>query len=144
VCVRKEAITKAGSLKGARFSLVLQTNEKERNMSEKTMWDGVYLCVEPNVFIAAEFKQGTGGEFVCITRTYPYGPNYPVLEKIRDITDAEWARLENLQFNCWYPLWHGFNRERERVSFMVLQGLPTAYGGAGQPSRQKAKGKVGV
>ena len=112
-------------------------------MSEKMIFGGQYLCIEPGVFIAAEFKHGTGGEFVCITLTYPHGPNYPVLQKIRDITNPEWKRLKSLRFDCWYQLCCGYNQNRKTVTWMVLKGLPSVYRGGGQPQRS-TKGKVSV
>jgi hypothetical protein len=119
--------------------------KKGWTMNVRDHKDGFYyLCVEPNVYIAAPFVNGACGDYVCMSIFYPHGKDRPVLEKVRDISEAEWIRLENMPYMCWYPLWHGYTRERKPISWTVLQGKYTEIAPAGRPSRGGGKGKTGV
>ncbi len=103
-----------------------------------------YLCVEPNVHIAAPFVNGACGDYVCMSVSFPYGEHLPVMEKVRDITEAEWIRLETMPYMCWYPLWHGYTIDRKPVSWTVLQGKYTEIAPAGRPARTVEQGRTGV
>jgi hypothetical protein len=110
---------------------------------EKIMCQSSYLCVEPNMFIAAPFKNGAGGEFVCLVMTRRHNLSQPLLSKNRDITNVEWERIERMPYLCWYTLWHGYTPDLKPNSWMVLRGIYTDTAAAGKPTRGSI-GKTGV